>query len=209
MEYNIDKNIQSGIYKITKKINKKYYIGSAYDLYKRFKDHKSALENNRHHNKQLTRFVSKYGVDNLTFELLEECSILELESKEQYYISNTKNIFNETLDVKSPNRGKKLSKEHKQNISNSIKAKNIIRSEETKTKISKANKGRVGKYERTEEQKQKARDKATNNSERSKKISEALKGRKNTWTTKHTEETKLKISKTKQSKNDNGTKYFK
>ena len=109
----------------------------------------------------------------------------------------------------------KLSSSQILNILNSkdefpiLKAKNIIRSEETKTKISKANKGRTGKYERTEEQKQKARDKAINNSERSRKISEALKGRKNTWTTKHTEETKLKISKTKQSKNDNGTKYFK
>jgi group I intron endonuclease len=209
MKYYISGHIQSGIYKITNKINKKYYIGSAYDLYKRYKDHRSALEGNRHHNKQLTRFVNKYGIDNLEFDLLEECSIEELESREQYYITNSKNIFNETLDVKACNRGKKLSEEHKQNISNSIKAKNIIRSEETKTKISKANKGRTGKYERTEEQKQKARDKAINNSERSRKISEALKGRKNTWTTKHTEETKLKISKTKQSKNDNRTKYFK
>ena len=198
-----------GVYKITCLTNKKFYIGSAYDLYKRYKEHRNALVSNRHHNKQLTRFVNKYGIDNLQFDLLEECLIEELEVKEQYYITNSKNTFNETLDVKACNRGKKLSEEHKQNISNSIKAKNIIRSEETKNKISKSNKGKTGKYERTEEQKQKARDKAINNSERSRKISEALKGRKNTWTTKHTEETKLKISKTKQSKNDNGTKYFK
>ena len=209
MKYYISGHIQSGIYKITNKINKKYYIGSAYDLYKRYKEHRSALVSNRHHNIQLTRFVNKYGIDNLQFNLLEECLIEELEVKEQYYITNSKNTFNETLDVKACNRGKKLSEEHKQNISNSIKAKNIIRSEETKNKISESNKGKTGKYKRTEEQKQKARDKATNNSERSRKISEALKGRKNTWTTKHTEETKLKISKTKQSKNDNGTKYFK
>jgi len=141
MEYTINKNIQSGIYKITNTINKKYYIGSAYDLYKRFKDHRSALESNRHHNKQLTRFVKKYGLNKLKFELLEECNIENLELKEQYYISNTKNIFNETMNVKACNRGKKLSEEHKQRISKSIKAKHIKRSDETKAKISKANKG--------------------------------------------------------------------
>jgi group I intron endonuclease len=119
MKYYISGHIQSGIYKITNKINKKYYIGSAYDLYKRYKDHRGALEGNRHHNKQLTRFVNKYGIDNLEFDLLEECSIEELESREQYYITNSKNIFNETLDVKACNRGKKLSEEHKQNISKS------------------------------------------------------------------------------------------
>jgi group I intron endonuclease len=190
MEYKLDKNIKTGIYKITNNINKRYYIGSAYVLYKRFKEHRSALESNRHHNRQLTRFVNKYGICNLNFELLEECNITELESKEQYYISNTKNIFNETLDVKSPNRGKKLSKKHKQNISNSIKAKNIIRSEETKAKISKANKGHkfnLGKHH-SEETKQKI----SHNVERNKKISESLKGRKVDWV-KHTLETKQKI----------------
>jgi group I intron endonuclease len=81
MEYNIDINIKSGIYRIVNTINDKYYIGSAYDLYKRFKDHKSALKSNRHHNKQLTRFVNKYGLDKLNFELLEECNIEKLELK--------------------------------------------------------------------------------------------------------------------------------
>ena len=141
MKYYVSGHIQSGIYKITNKINKKYYIGSACDLYKRYKDHRSALTSNRHHNKQLTKFVNKYGIDNLKFCLLEECKLEELESREQYYIDNSKNLFNETADVKSCNRGKKLSEEHKQRISESIKAKGIKRYKETKQKISKANKG--------------------------------------------------------------------
>lgn len=183
MKYYIDECIQSGIYKITNEINKKYYVGSACDLYKRYKDHRSALENNRHHNKQLTRFVNKYGLDKLKFCLLEECKPEELELKEQYYITDGKNLFNETIDVKSCNRGKKLSEEHKQRISKSIKAKRIKRSDETKAKISEANKGKVGKYERTDETKQIVADKLKNNSERGKKISEALKGRKINWIT--------------------------
>lgn len=192
MEYLIDKEIKSGIYKITNIINNKYYIGSAYNLYKRFKEHKSALKNNRHHNTQLTRFINKYGLDKLKFELLEACDVLELEFKEQYYISTTKLIFNETLNVNSCNRGKQLSEEHKQNISKSIKNKNITRSDETKSKISIANKGRVGKYERTDEQKQILKDKVVNNLERNKKISDALKGRKVNWI-QHSDKTKKKI----------------
>jgi group I intron endonuclease len=141
MKYYVSGHIQTGIYKITNKINKKCYIGSAYDLYKRYKDHRSALVSNRHHNTQLTRFVNKYGIDSLQFSLLEECSVENLELREQYYITNSKNLFNETLDVKACNRGKKLSEEHKQRISESIKTKKITRSDETKAKISKANKG--------------------------------------------------------------------
>lgn len=183
MKYYISGHIQSGIYKITNKVNKKYYIGSANDLYKRYKDHRNALESNRHHNKQLTRFVNKYGLDKLKFCLLEECQSEDLESKEQYYITNSKNLFNETIDVKACNRGKKLSEEHKQRISESIKAKGIKRSDETKAKISEANKGKVGKYKRTDKTKQIVADKLKNNSERGKKISEALKGRKINWIT--------------------------
>jgi group I intron endonuclease len=183
MKYYVSGHIQSGIYKITNKVNKKYYIGSACDLYKRYKEHRSALVSNRHHNKQLTRFVNKYSIDNLEFCLLEECTPEELELKEQYYITNNKNLFNETVDVKSCNRGKKLSEEHKHRISESIKAKNIVRSEETKSKISKANKGKVGKYNRTDKTKQTVSDKIKNNAERGRKISEALKGRKINWVT--------------------------
>jgi group I intron endonuclease len=190
MEYNIDINIKSGIYRIVNTINDKYYIGSAYDLYKRFKDHKSALKSNRHHNKQLTRFVNKYGLDKLNFELLEECNIEKLELKEQYYISNTKNIFNETLFVDAINRGRKLSDSHKQKISESIKSKGIIRSEETKAKISKANKGH--KYNLGKIHTKETKLKLSNNLERNKKISESLKGRKVDWV-KHTDITKQKI----------------
>ncbi len=186
MKYYVSGHIQSGIYKITNKINKKHYVGSAYDLYKRYKEHRSALTSNRHHNNQLTRFVNKYGIDNLEFNLLEECKPEELELREQYYINNNKNLFNETIDVKSCNRGKKLSEEHKQRISKSIKDKNITRSEETKNKISEANKGKVGKYKRTNKIKQTVADKIKKNTERSKKISEALKGRKITWITNKT-----------------------
>lgn len=183
MKYLIDKKNISGIYKITNIINNKYYVGSAYNLYKRYVDHKSAIENNRHHNKQISRFVKKYGIDKLKFELIEYCDIIYLESKEQEYINNSKYLFNESKNVKSPNRGKKLSQEHKRKISESIKSKNIIRSQITKNKISKANKGKAGKYERTDDMRKILSEKIKNNLERGKKISNSLKGRKITWKT--------------------------
>jgi group I intron endonuclease len=201
MKYYVSGHVQSGIYKITNKINKKYYIGSACDLYKRYKEHNSALISNRHHNKQLTRFVNKYGIDNLEFDLLEECPIERLELREQYYISNNKNLFNETVDVKACNRGKKLSEEHKQRISESIKVKGIKRSKETKQKMSDAkigNKINLGRVQSEETKK-----KISNNIERNQKISKALKGRIVNWI-KHSDETKQKIR--EKNKNNNNCK---
>jgi group I intron endonuclease len=203
MKYYVSGHVESGVYKITNKVNKKYYIGSTCDLYKRYKDHRNALVSNRHHNKQLTRFVNKYGIDNLCFSLLEECPIENLESREQYYITNSKNLFNETIDVKSCNRGKKLSEEHKQRISKSIKSKNIIRSKETKQKMSIAKIGNqinLGKTHSDE-----TKQKIANNTKRNKKISESLKGRKVNWI-KHSDETKQKIG--EKNKNNNCKKII-
>ena len=43
--------MKSGIYKITNKINGKFYIGSAIDFIKRKKEHIYWLKKNNHHNK--------------------------------------------------------------------------------------------------------------------------------------------------------------
>jgi hypothetical protein len=53
----------SGIYKII--INSKVYIGSSKNCYKRFKDHLSALKNNRHCNvktKSRREVAKQFGV---------------------------------------------------------------------------------------------------------------------------------------------------
>lgn len=74
----------SGIYKITNQINGKIYIGQSNDIYRRWKEEKFYKG---HCNNPLKRAFNKYGLENFDFEIIEECSIEELDEKEIYYIS--------------------------------------------------------------------------------------------------------------------------
>lgn len=61
-----------GIYRISCICNNKVYIGSSVDIDQRWRDHKTALRNNRHYNKYLQRAWSKYGESNFEFSIVEE-----------------------------------------------------------------------------------------------------------------------------------------
>ena len=78
-----------GIYKITNLINGKSYIGQSVNIEKRFIQHKSVAfnPNDKNYNYPLYRAIRKYGVENFSFEVLEQCSVDELNNKEIYYIS--------------------------------------------------------------------------------------------------------------------------
>lgn len=55
----------SGIYAILNIANDKLYVGSAVDLYMRWKLHVFSLENSKHYNKYLQNAWCKHGRDNL------------------------------------------------------------------------------------------------------------------------------------------------
>ena len=76
-----------GIYKITNKINNKSYIGISTDIENRWKQHKSEYNHKREANKLLYKAFNKYGIENFTFEILEECEVIELSEKEKYYVN--------------------------------------------------------------------------------------------------------------------------
>ena len=78
-----------GIYKITNLINGKSYIGQSVDIHRRFIAHKNTAfnPNSKNYNNPLYRAIRKYGLDNFSFEAIEECKIDELDDKEIYYIS--------------------------------------------------------------------------------------------------------------------------
>lgn len=78
-----------GIYKITNLINSKSYIGQSVDIHRRFIAHKNTAfnPNSKNYNNPLYRAIRKYGLDNFSFEIIEECKIDELDDKEIYYIS--------------------------------------------------------------------------------------------------------------------------
>ena len=77
-----------GIYKITNMKNDKVYIGQAVDIYKRWYEHcKAGSGIDTPQGNKLYAAMLEDGLENFTFELLEECPREELNRKEAYYIS--------------------------------------------------------------------------------------------------------------------------
>lgn len=72
-----------GIYKITNKINNKIYIGQSNDIQRRFKEHQTKGSTSQI---PLDIAIKKYGKENFEFEILEECSLEELNDKETFWI---------------------------------------------------------------------------------------------------------------------------
>ena len=115
-------SIMIGIYKITNKVNGDCYYGSSVNVEKRWYRHLNDLKNGSHHNPILQRAWLKYGENNFTFEIVEECTSDNLLIIEQKYLdlrpkyniglqsSGGDNISN------NPNRDKIV-----KNISNGIK----------------------------------------------------------------------------------------
>ena len=76
----------TGIYKLTNLKNQKVYIGQAANLADRWKDHiKAGLGIDTPNNMLYTAMI-KDGVENFTFEVLEECERSILNDRETYYI---------------------------------------------------------------------------------------------------------------------------
>ena len=77
----------SGIYKITHIDSGISYIGQAKDIKERWvKEVKEALGIDAPATNKRCNFMREKGIDNFTFEILEKCSIAELNEKEKFYI---------------------------------------------------------------------------------------------------------------------------
>lgn len=89
------KDVICGIYCIENKITRKKYIGQSTNIKARQGHHKSELNRGVHFNECLQEDQKKFGEDNFSFYILEECSIEQLDELEKYYISllDTNNSF--------------------------------------------------------------------------------------------------------------------
>lgn len=75
-----------GIYMIQNVVNNKIYIGQAEDIGLRWSYHMSLLKQGKHPSVYLQQAVTKYGIENFSFTIIEECLEEELNTLEQYYI---------------------------------------------------------------------------------------------------------------------------
>ena len=145
-----------GIYKITNKLNNHSYIGLSTKVEERWKYHQSPYNQQRESYKSLYKAFKKYGIENFTFEILEECSIEELGEKEKYYITKYdtyKNGYNMTTggedNVGSAHPNHKLTDEDVINIR--IRYNNLERRKEVyelyKDRIGESGFGKIWKGE--------------------------------------------------------------
>lgn len=82
----VGSGIHTGIYKITNINSQKCYVGQAADIASRWKQHiKRGIGAEAPTRNKLYPAMLKYGVENFTFEIIEECSRDKLNSREDYW----------------------------------------------------------------------------------------------------------------------------
>lgn len=113
---------KSGIYIIKTKINNRFYIGSAINLYNRKHTHLTHLKQKKHCNAKLQRFVNKHGIENIYFECVELCEKENLIKREQFYI-DTLNPFYNIAKKAGSTLGTKITKEQSEKLSKLRKGK--------------------------------------------------------------------------------------
>lgn len=88
-----------GIYKITNLINGKSYIGQSRNIKERWRNHKIAAsnQNSKAYNYPLYQAFRKYGLNNFQFEVIEETTIDDLNSKEAQWIEFYQPEYNQTV----------------------------------------------------------------------------------------------------------------
>lgn len=167
----------TGIYCFKNLINQKVYIGQAVDIQKRYEQHLRNI-NNPKHQETFYRALRKYGIDNFSFEVLQQCSIDELSDLEIRYIDKYNAYFDGGYNETKGGEGC-LGYKHNQ---------------EAKEKMSRARKGRIfdelwKQHLRENSSHHTAWNNGKNLSEEHKeKISKGLEGHK------HTEYSKQKMS---------------
>lgn len=171
--------MNSGIYEIYNKVTGVRYIGSTLNFKRRWLQHRSKLNRNKHTNLYLQNSWNKHGEQNFEFKIYQFVEPVQdsLDLYEQSAINSAvlSNLYNVRI-VSRNNKGLNHSQETKEKIRNSHIG--TRHSEETKRKISEAMKGRkmtLG-YKHSDEMK--------------KRVSESLKGNLRAKKTKRTDDHK-------------------
>jgi group I intron endonuclease len=82
-----DQNHIPAVYQIRNVISGKLYVGSALNIVKRWRLHRSDLTKGIHHCEHLQRSYTKHGAEAFVFEVLERVALKgELTAREQFYM---------------------------------------------------------------------------------------------------------------------------
>lgn len=135
------------VYKISSNSTGRFYVGSAKSFSLRKSGHLCDLRKKRHRSVFLQRHYDKYGIDDLNFEILEIVEDVNLLlQREQFYLDLLKPHFNS-----SPTAGNCLGMKMSDETKNKLRVLNTgdknrfygkSHSEESKRKMSEANKGK-------------------------------------------------------------------
>lgn len=110
-----------GIYKITNQLNKKFYIGKSVNIYKRWTEHCRSTDTCPIH-----KAIQKYGKENFSLTILEECTKQELNDKEIFWIQKyngyqDSNCYNATRGGDGASHPVKISHDNLLEIINLLK----------------------------------------------------------------------------------------
>lgn len=75
-----------GIYKYQNKLNGKIYIGQSTDIERRYQQHLWDAEKRPEQGTGIDLAINKYGINNFTFEIIEQCNSEQLDERERFWI---------------------------------------------------------------------------------------------------------------------------
>lgn len=136
------------IYQVSR--DRAVYVGSSKELERRLKDHRHTLDNGTHFNRYLQRCWGKYGYSDFQFLILELCPVDNLVNREQFWMDALSPTCNVAVSAEAPNRGRRLSQEHRDKISESWKTRVV--SDKTRSRISQSLIGKTKGRKRSPEQ---------------------------------------------------------
>ena len=125
--------MKSGIYKITNNFNHHLYIGQSIHIQKRWKEHQKSFKENKRKT-VLQKAFHKYGFENFSFEVVEECEPDKLNEREMFYIAALKPEYNMNIGG-TGNKGYKVPDETKKLLSKLGRKQWESYDEETRRKI--------------------------------------------------------------------------
>ena len=166
-----------GIYSLKNNITGETYVGQSIDLHRRMMEHKCPCSTKG--NRLICKALKKYGFNNFTFSVLEECQKDELDSKEVFWIKKLGATYNMTDGGKGA-KGYHPSLEERAYISKCARAQwDRMTDEEKKEKLLQLTGPKVGHIvsEETREKLRKANLGKRQSFESRRKKSEANKGR--------------------------------